>query len=115
MKTVGESGRIAYRFHIFGWHITISNCSVRFRPGAFNRGVKLDLLFKERRRIADDRCERCGRDVIIYGRLYRLLPPGHPDRLALENVRFYCNSCYKAAARLAAEQKQNQEQKGGEQ
>lgn len=103
MKTVGETGRIAYKYNLFGWHITISNCPMKFKSTTCGHQTQTFVKrLNERRRIADSRCERCGRELTTFGRLYHTLPSGDPARYELENLRFICNSCYKAVTRHGA-------------
>lgn len=103
MKYVGETGRIAYKYRFFGWHITISNSPVKFKQTTCaHQSVNYRNLLRERRRIAGDKCERCGRDLTVFGRLYHMLPMGAQDRSNIDNLRFVCNSCYKAIVRNGA-------------
>ena len=103
MKTTGETGRVAYKFRLFGWHITISNAPVKFKPGvAPGRTANYDRIMHKRRVIAEGRCERCGRELTQFGRLYHTLPEGDPARHEVENIRYMCNSCYKAIVRHGA-------------
>lgn len=103
MKYVGETGRVAYKWKVFGWHITISNSPVKFRTTAGgNQSCNFKKILSERRHIAHDRCERCGRDLSAFGRMYHILPVGHPERNEVANIRFVCNSCYKAMVRNGA-------------
>ena len=53
MKIVTETGRVAYKYRLFGW-------------------------------------------------LYHTLPEGDPARREVENIRYMCNSCYKAIVRHGA-------------
>lgn len=49
MKTTGETGRVAYKFRLFGWHITISNAPVKFKPGvAPGRTANYDRIMHKR-------------------------------------------------------------------
>jgi len=103
MKYVGETGRIAYKWRMFGWHITISNSPVKFKQTTCaHQSVNFRSLLRERRHIAEDKCERCGRDLTVFGRLYHILPREEPERNKVENLRFVCNSCYKAVVRNGA-------------
>lgn len=104
MKVVTESGRTAYKYRVFGWHITISNYPVKFKQKTCqHQTVSYDRLMKERRRIAESRCERCGRELTAFGRLHHILPAGDPERNKVDNLRFVCNSCYKAIVRNGAQ------------
>lgn len=103
MKFVGETGRIAYKFRFWGWHITISNAPVKFKQTTCaHQSANFGKLMRERRHIAGDKCERCGRDLTLFGRLYHTLPVGDPRRNEIGNLRFVCNSCYKAIVRNGA-------------
>lgn len=103
MKVVTETGRIAYKWRIFGWHITISNSPVKFKQTTcIHQSVNFHRQLSERRHIAGDKCERCGRDLTVFGRLYHLIPVGDPARNEIDNLRFICNSCYKAVVRNGA-------------
>lgn len=117
MKIVGETGRTAYKFRFFGWHVAISNCPMKFkRTTCAHQTVNFAKLMSKRRQIAESRCENCGRDLTVFGRLYHTLPVGDPARNEVCNLRFYCNSCYKAAARHRAFlNRDNKSQEGGEQ
>lgn len=117
MKFVGETGRIAYKYRLFGWHITISNAPVKFKNTTCgHQTVGYGKLRAERCHIAESRCERCGREVSVFGRLYHILPPGDPARKEIDNLRFVCNSCYKAVVRHGAPLViDNDMQKGGDQ
>ena len=113
MKFVGETGRTAYKFRLFGWHITISNWPVKFKQNNNGKTVNYRNLLAQRRSIAKSRCERCGRELDSFGRLYHILPAGDPSRNDIDNLRFICNSCYKAVHRHGAPIDLNPE-KGGE-
>ena len=115
MKTTGETGRVAYKFRLFGWHITISNAPVKFKPGvAPSRTANYDRIMHKRRVIAEGRCERCGRELTQFARLYHMLPEGDPARHEVENIRYLCNSCYKAIVRHGAPVEIGNEPKEGE-
>lgn len=102
MKVVTETGRVAYKYHVFGWHVTISNCPVKFRQkGLENHLANHRKLLHERQVMANCKCERCGRDLSVFARMLHLLPVGHPDRNTIDNIRCVCNSCYKAVAKGA--------------
>lgn len=103
MKTVGETGRISYRFRLFGWHIIISNCPMKFKNTTCGHSTEsYSKMLSKRRHMAESRCERCGRSLSLFGRLYHLLPAGAPGRNEVENLRYVCNSCYKALVRHGA-------------
>lgn len=114
MKCVGETGRIAYKFRLFGWHIIISNCPMKFKQTTCaHQTVNFAKLMNERRHIAESRCERCGRELTSFGRLYHILPSGDPTRNEIGNLRFVCNSCYKALIRYNVPLELNNCQKEG--
>ena len=103
MKIVGETGRTAYKFRFFGWHIIISNSPMKFKSTTCgHQSANYNKLLSERRHIAESRCERCGRELTTFGRLYHILPIGGPTRNEIKNLRFICNSCYKAVVRHGA-------------
>lgn len=116
MKFVGETGRTAYKFRLFGWHIIIANSPMKFKNTTCgHQSVNFNKLMSERRHMAESRCERCGRDLSVFGRLYHILPAGDPARNEIGNLRYVCNSCYKALVRNGAPlELNNQPQKGGE-
>lgn len=117
MKVVGETGRTAYKFRFLGWHIIFANCPMRFKQvgAGGNETANHAKLLRDRRSIANSLCERCGRDLTSFGRLYHILPAGDPARNEIDNLRFVCNSCYKALSRNGAPLEiNNNPQKGGE-
>lgn len=116
MKLVGETGRIAYRYRLFGWHIIIANSPMRFKNTTCgHQSANFNKLLAERRHIAESRCERCGRELSVFGRLYHILPSGDPARNEINNLRYLCNSCYKAVVRHGAPLVINiKSEKGGE-
>lgn len=96
MKNVTEQGKISYKYKVFGWYVTISNAPVKFRQTNNSHGVKNSQLRTDRRHLAQNKCERCDRPLSIYGRIHHILPAGDPERNNVENVRFLCNSCFRA-------------------
>lgn len=115
MKVVGETGHTAYKFRLFGWHIIIANCPMKFKQTTCgHQSVNYAKLMSERRHIAESRCERCGRELSSFGRLYHILPNGDPDRNEIGNLRFICNSCYKAVVRRGAPLEINNSEEGGD-
>lgn len=118
MKIVTETVRVAYKYHFFGWHVTISNCPVKFaQKGLHNPTANHRMLLHDRLAMARCKCERCGRDLSIFARMLHLLPAGHPDRNTIDNIRCVCNSCYKAVmkgAPLELPLQPEEAQKGGE-
>ncbi|MDE6526264.1 MAG: hypothetical protein K2L75_03335 [Muribaculaceae bacterium] len=76
--------------------------------------VNYSRLMSERRHIAQEKCERCGRELSMFGRLYHILPAGEPSRNEVDNLRYLCNSCYKAVARHKAPLDIKMKQEGGE-
>ena len=103
MKVVGETGRIAYKFQIFGWHVIVANCPMKFKNTTGpHQSVNYGKMVCERRLIAQEKCERCGRELSTFGRLYHILPAGDPARHEIDNLRYLCNSCYKAVVRNKA-------------
>lgn len=116
MKLVGESGRIRYNFKLFGWHIYISNSPMKFKNTTCgHQSINYKNIMRERRHIAEGKCERCGRDLTTFGRLYHTIPFGSPDRDNIDNIRYVCTSCYKAMVRNGASFViDNEQQKGGE-
>ena len=114
MKVVGETGRTAYKFRLFGWHVIIANSPMRFKQTTCGRqSVNYSKLMSERRHIAESRCERCGRELSAFGRLYHILPAGAPERNEISNLRFVCNSCYKAVVSHGAPLEINNKQEEG--
>lgn len=117
MKFVGETGRTAYRWKLFGWHVIIANSPMKFKNTTCgHQSYNYKKIMSERRHIAQDKCERCGRDLTVFARLYHFLPSGHPERDEIGNLRFVCNSCYKAMVRNGApfEMPAQTAKKGGE-
>lgn len=103
MKIVGETGRVAYKFRVFGWHVVVANSPLKFKNTTCgHQSVNYRNILSERRHIAQDKCERCGRELSTFGRLLHLLPAGAPERNEVANIRFICNSCYKAIVRNGA-------------
>lgn len=116
MKFVGETGRTAYKFRLFGWHIIIANSPMKFKNTTCgHQSINYSKLLSERRHIAESRCERCGRELTTFGRLYHIFPVGSPARNEVGNLRFICNSCYKAVVRHGAPLDiKNRQPEGGE-
>lgn len=115
MKIVGETGHTAYKFRLFGWHIIIANCPMKFKSTTCgHQSVNYNKLMSQRRHMAESRCERCGRDLSTFGRLYHILPAGDPARNEIDNLRHVCNSCYKAMVRNGAPLDIHIMQEGGE-
>ena len=50
----------------------------------------------------------------LFSRLYHMLPEGDPARHEVENIRYMCNSCYKAIVRHGAPVEIGNEPKEGE-
>lgn len=82
------------RFKIFGWYVAISRKNMRMRPLNKNRNRHRNIVLKERLKMAEYRCEICGKPIDVRCSLHHLLNVGEPNRNSVENVMVLCSACH---------------------
>ncbi len=85
---------------VLGVHIYISRRAKRNRrntPDRSNKDVRA-----ARMAYAGGRCELCGLPVTSGCTLYHLLPPAHPRRHSVANVRVICKECHRHVQTVGA-------------